>query len=83
MSEFPIECTRCGTPLKKQVIGSNEFYYCRKCGCTSSAASVSVPARSANQQVNIKSESAPIKNESAPGAISLKTESIKQMFVDI
>ncbi|MFZ2497896.1 MAG: hypothetical protein ACP5N0_07845 [Methanosarcina sp.] len=60
MSAFTTECTRCGTPLKKQVIGSNEFYYCRKCGCTSSAASVSVPARCADRQINnIKTESAP------------------------
>ncbi|HEY3361129.1 MAG TPA: hypothetical protein VGK06_04675 [Methanosarcina sp.] len=59
MSEPSLECIRCGTLLKKQVIGSNKFYYCRKCGCISSVISVSVPAQSANEQINIKNESVP------------------------
>lgn len=59
MPEFSLECTRCGTLLKKQVIGSNKFYYCKKCGCISSASSVSVPVQSVDQQINTKSESVP------------------------
>ncbi|WP_082089291.1 zinc finger domain-containing protein [Methanosarcina horonobensis] len=39
MFDLPSKCVRCGTPLKRQVIGSNSFYYCRKCGCTSSITS--------------------------------------------
>ncbi|HOW14392.1 hypothetical protein [Methanosarcina sp.] len=59
MPEFPGECIRCGTPIKKQVLGSNEFYYCRKCGCTSSIASVSVPSPYTDQHVNVENKSAP------------------------
>ena len=29
-------CIICQASLKRQVIGSNVFYYCRKCGCVSS-----------------------------------------------
>ena len=29
-------CSLCQTSLKRQVLGSNVFYYCRKCGCISS-----------------------------------------------
>lgn len=54
MSESSLECVRCGALLKKQVIGSNEIYYCRKCGSTSSAVSMSVPAKSANKQINVE-----------------------------
>ncbi|WP_082088089.1 MULTISPECIES: zinc finger domain-containing protein [unclassified Methanosarcina] len=50
MFEFPSKCARCGTPLKKQVIGSNNFYYCRKCGCTSSVTSISATTQSAVQE---------------------------------
>lgn len=57
--EGSLECTLCGTLLKKQVIGSNEFFYCRQCGCISSATSVRVPTQFANHQVNIKNESTP------------------------
>jgi hypothetical protein len=42
MFEASAECIRCGTPLKKQTIGSNEFYYGRRCGCTSSVKFLSV-----------------------------------------
>jgi transcription initiation factor TFIIIB Brf1 subunit/transcription initiation factor TFIIB len=31
-------CSLCQTSLKRQVLGSNVFYYCRKCGCVSSEA---------------------------------------------
>ncbi|HOA69839.1 MAG: hypothetical protein ACHQXK_00375 [Methanosarcina thermophila] len=51
MFESSVECVRCGTPLKKQVIGSNVFYYCRKCGCTSSAAFASVSSHSTAQLI--------------------------------
>jgi len=54
MFEFSLKCTRCGALLKKQVLGSNEFYYCRKCGSISSAASMRVPTQSANQQINVE-----------------------------
>ncbi|MGB9927867.1 MAG: hypothetical protein ACPK85_05620 [Methanosarcina sp.] len=47
MFELPEECVRCGTELKKQTIGSNEFYYCRKCGCTSSITFISLLNRCA------------------------------------
>jgi len=50
MFDFPSKCVRCGTPLKKQIIGSNNFYYCRKCGCTSSVASVSASTQAAVQE---------------------------------
>jgi hypothetical protein len=61
MLEFSTACIRCGTPLKKQIIGSNEFYYCKKCGSISSAASVSVPSQYADQGI------IDVKNESASG----------------
>ncbi|WP_164888433.1 hypothetical protein [Methanosarcina sp. MSH10X1] len=51
MFESTVECTRCGTPLKKQVIGSNIFYYCRKCGCTSTAAFASAPSQCTASQI--------------------------------
>lgn len=54
MFELSLECTRCGTLLKKQVLGSNEFYYCRKCGSISSAACMRVPAQSANPRINVE-----------------------------
>ncbi|WP_440955240.1 hypothetical protein ACSAZK_17200 [Methanosarcina sp. Mfa9] len=41
MLGFPAKCSRCGTSLKKQVLGSNTFYYCRKCGCTTSVSASS------------------------------------------
>jgi len=44
MFEFSLEFTRCGTLLKKQLPGSNKFYYCRKCRSISSVASIRVPA---------------------------------------
>lgn len=53
MVELTLKCTHCGTLLKKQVLGSNELYYCKKCGSISSAAFVRVPAQSANQQINV------------------------------
>lgn len=59
MPEFPGECIWCGTPLKKQVLGLNKFYYCRKCGCTLSTAPASVPALYADSQDNIENESLP------------------------
>jgi len=31
-------CSVCQTSLKRQVLGSNVFYYCRNCGCVSSEA---------------------------------------------
>ncbi|AYK14442.1 hypothetical protein AOB57_003865 [Methanosarcina flavescens] len=31
-------CSVCQTKLKRQVLGSNIFYYCRNCGCVSSEA---------------------------------------------
>jgi hypothetical protein len=51
MFDLPPKCARCGSPLKKQVIGSNNFYYCRKCGCTSSVASVSFSSQPAVQKI--------------------------------
>ncbi|MDY9925619.1 zinc finger domain-containing protein [Methanosarcina sp.] len=55
MFDFPSKCVRCGTPLKKQIIGSNSFYYCRKCGSTSSVTSsvtsVNASAQSAVQEI--------------------------------
>jgi DNA-directed RNA polymerase subunit M/transcription elongation factor TFIIS len=56
MFELSLECTRCGALLKKQVIGSNKFYYCKKCGCISSSTAVNVPVQSANEQINIESK---------------------------
>ncbi|RXA19654.1 hypothetical protein EQO05_08650 [Methanosarcina sp. MSH10X1] len=34
-------CGVCQTELKRQVLGSNTFYYCRSCGCVSSEAYLS------------------------------------------
>ncbi|RPJ72803.1 MAG: hypothetical protein EHM20_13280 [Alphaproteobacteria bacterium] len=34
-------CSVCQTKLKRQVLGSNVFYYCRNCGCVSSEAYLS------------------------------------------
>jgi len=34
-------CTACKTILKRQILGSNVFYYCRNCGCVSSEAYLS------------------------------------------
>jgi hypothetical protein len=36
-----IFCTVCQTRLKRQVLGSNIFYYCRNCGYLSSEANFS------------------------------------------
>lgn len=33
-----IFCNMCNTRLKRQVLGSNIFYYCLNCGCLSSEA---------------------------------------------
>jgi hypothetical protein len=40
MDEFnaSVCCSTCETRLKRQVVGSNVLYYCRKCGRMSSAA---------------------------------------------
>ena len=40
MDEFnaSVYCSICDTRLKRQVVGSNVLYYCRKCGRISSAA---------------------------------------------
>lgn len=40
MENFGIHkfCSECETRLKRQVIGSNVFYYCRSCGRVSSEA---------------------------------------------
>jgi hypothetical protein len=35
---FSMFCCTCKTKLKRQVLGSNIFYYCRSCGCLSSEA---------------------------------------------
>lgn len=35
---IPKFCSECGTLLKRQVMGSNVFYYCRSCGRLSSEA---------------------------------------------
>ncbi len=51
MFEFPAKCSRCGTSLKKQVLGSNTFYYCRKCGCTTSASASSALSTANARQV--------------------------------
>ncbi|MCQ1537306.1 hypothetical protein FTO70_16830 [Methanosarcina sp. KYL-1] len=54
MLESLPKCIRCGTALKKQVLGSNTLYYCRKCGCTSSATAINTSAvASVQQMVNI------------------------------
>jgi len=29
-------CSTCKSELKRQILGTNVFYYCRKCGCLSS-----------------------------------------------
>ncbi|WP_440947179.1 hypothetical protein ACSAZL_02520 [Methanosarcina sp. T3] len=34
--DVPTFCIECNSRLKRQVIGSNVFYYCRSCGRTSS-----------------------------------------------
>jgi DNA-directed RNA polymerase subunit M/transcription elongation factor TFIIS len=36
-----VSCTVCQTRMKRQVIGSNNFYYCRNCGYLSSEANIS------------------------------------------
>ncbi|MDD2340488.1 MAG: hypothetical protein PHG79_09630 [Methanosarcina sp.] len=36
-----IFCNICQTKLKRQVLGSNTFYYCQNCGCVSSEAYLS------------------------------------------
>ncbi|HII00242.1 TPA: hypothetical protein HA351_00855 [Methanosarcinaceae archaeon] len=51
MLEFPTKCSRCGTLLKKQVLGSNTFYYCRKCGCTTSVSASSTLSTATVEQV--------------------------------
>jgi len=51
MFDLPPKCSRCGSPLKKQVIGSNNIYYCRKCGCTTSVRSVRVFTQLAAQEI--------------------------------
>lgn len=38
---FSIFCSICQTRLKRQVLGSNIFYYCRNCGCVISEACLS------------------------------------------
>ncbi|WP_410510033.1 hypothetical protein RSJ42_07910 [Methanosarcina hadiensis] len=51
MFNLPSKCVRCGTSLKRQIIGSNNFYYCRKCGCTSSTTAAGVSSQPAVQRV--------------------------------
>jgi hypothetical protein len=43
MENFNINffCIECKTQLKRQIMDSNVFYYCRKCGRTSSEACLS------------------------------------------
>jgi hypothetical protein len=43
MEKFSIHkfCSACETRLKRQVMGSNIFYYCRSCGRVSSEACLS------------------------------------------
>lgn len=36
-----VSCTVCRTRMKRQVLGSNIFYYCRNCGRLNSEANIS------------------------------------------
>ncbi len=48
-----IFCTVCQTGLKRQVLGSNIFYYCRNCGCLSSEASLFEETKAINSQKSL------------------------------
>ncbi|MDW7731301.1 MAG: hypothetical protein SCH66_02600 [Methanolobus sp.] len=39
-----ISCEHCNTELKRQLLGSNVFYYCRCCGRITSAKDMVTPA---------------------------------------
>ncbi|WP_292390914.1 hypothetical protein [Methanosarcina sp. UBA5] len=43
-------CSVCQTTLKRQVLGSNVFYYCRNCGSVSSEAYLSGGANVSHNQ---------------------------------
>ncbi|HEY3362576.1 MAG TPA: hypothetical protein VGK06_12380 [Methanosarcina sp.] len=43
-------CSVCQTKLKRQVLGSNVFYYCKNCGCVSSEAYLSGEINVLNSQ---------------------------------
>ena len=49
------------TKLKRQVIGSNVFYYCRNCGCVSSEAYLSwdINVLHVQKSISVSGESLP------------------------
>lgn len=55
-------CSVCQTKLKRQVIGSNVFYYCRNCGCVSSEAYLSgdVNVLHVQKAISVSGESLPL-----------------------
>jgi len=55
-------CSICQTKLKRQVLGSNVFYYCRNCGCVSSEAYLSggVNVLHSQKPTSVSRESPPL-----------------------
>ena len=53
-----IFCTLCQTRLKRQVLGSNIFYYCRNCGCLISEAHLAdeIKAFRAREQLSVDAQ---------------------------
>ena len=48
-----IFCSLCKTRMKRQVLGSNIFYYCRHCGCLSSETSLFEETKAINVQKSV------------------------------
>jgi hypothetical protein len=61
-ASVPMFCSECQTKLKRQVLGSNIFYYCRNCGCVSSEAYLSEEVKVLHVQkpISAKGASSPL-----------------------
>lgn len=60
-----IFCTKCQTRLKRQVLGSNIFYYCRNCGYLSSEVNFS------EKNIELHAQE-PLSTQRTPAAAGLK-----------
>lgn len=64
-ASFSVFCNVCKTTLRRQVLGSNIFYYCRNCGSVSSEICVT-------KEINAFLVQEPLSIQKAPSSAGLK-----------
>ncbi|HII01416.1 TPA: hypothetical protein HA351_07145 [Methanosarcinaceae archaeon] len=74
-SNASVYCSTCDTRLKRQVVGSNVLYYCRKCGRMSSAACLFETSCVLKEQATVSGISALTTMECAESNPEFVTES--------